>query len=68
MDCLEDNEDDMIIMASVDISVLWSDSMWTTPHINLTHKQLETHGCIISTVAPAALELKHQVISNQSAN
>ena len=68
MEYLEDTEDDRIIMSSVDISVLWSDSMSPTPHINLTHKQLETHECIISTVATAALELKHQVISNQSAN
>ena len=32
----------------------------------LTHKGLETHGCVISTVATAALVLKHQAISNHS--
>ena len=29
----------------------------------LTHKQLETHGCVLSTVATDALGLKHQAIS-----
>ena len=29
----------------------------------LTHKQLETHGCVLSTVATDALVLKHQAIS-----
>ena len=29
----------------------------------LTHKQLEMHGCIFSTVATDALVLKHQAIS-----
>ena len=32
------------------------------------HKQLETHGCIISTVATDALMLKHQTISIHSAD
>ena len=32
----------------------------------LTHKQLETHGCILSTVATDALVLKHQAISIRS--
>ena len=31
----------------------------------LTHKQLETHGQVLSTVAINALALKHQVISIQ---
>ena len=30
---------------------------------HLTHKQLEMHRCLISTVATDALMLKHQVIS-----
>ena len=34
----------------------------------LTHKQLETHVCLTSTVATAALVLKHQAISSHSAN
>ena len=34
----------------------------------LTHKELETHGCVISTVAPDALVLKHQAISIHSAD
>ena len=29
----------------------------------LTHKQLETHGCLLSTVATDVLVLKHQAIS-----
>ena len=32
----------------------------------LTHKQLETHGCILSTVANDTLALKHQGISVHS--
>ena len=32
------------------------------------HKQLETHGCIFSTVATDALVLKHQAISIHSAD
>ena len=34
----------------------------------LTVKQFEMHGCVLSTVATDALELKHQVISNHSAD
>ena len=34
----------------------------------LTHKQLETHRCIINTVATAALVLKQQAISTNSAD
>ena len=34
----------------------------------LTHKQLEQHGCILSTVATDALVLKHQAISTHSAD
>ena len=33
----------------------------------LTHKQLEMHGCIISTVTPAGMVQKHQAISIHSA-
>ena len=33
----------------------------------LTHKELEMHGCILSTVANDALVLKHQAISIHSA-
>ena len=36
--------------------------------IPLTHKQLEMHGCMLSTVATDALVLKHQVISIHSAD
>ena len=35
---------------------------------SLTHKQLETHGCILSNVAADVLVLKHQAISTHSAN
>ena len=38
------------------------------PVETLTHKWLETHEYVISTVATAALVLKHQVISNHSAD
>ena len=31
--------------------------------LQLTHKQLETHGCVLSTVAANALMLMHQAIS-----
>ena len=34
----------------------------------LTHKQLEMHGCVLSTVATDALVLNHQAISTQSAD
>ena len=36
-------------------------------YVSLTHKQLETHGCVLSTVATDALVLKHQAISIHSA-
>ena len=32
-----------------------------------THKQLETHGCILPTVATDTLVLEHQAISIHSA-
>ena len=35
---------------------------------NLTPEQLETHGCVTSTVATDGLVLKHQVISIHSAD
>ena len=34
----------------------------------LIHKQLETHGCVVSTVATDVLVLKHQAISSYSAD
>ena len=34
----------------------------------LTHKQLETHGCILSIVATDALVLKHQAICIHNAD
>ena len=34
---------------------------------SLTHYQLETHGCILSTLATDTLVLKHQAISTHSA-
>ena len=36
--------------------------------MNLTHKQLETHGCVLSAVASDGLVLKHQGISFHSAD
>ena len=40
--------------------------IWYDNFVN--HKQLETHGCVLSTVATDALVLKHQAISTHSAN
>ena len=40
----------------------------TQQMISLTPKQLEMHGCLLSTVATDALVLKHQTISNHSAD
>ena len=37
-------------------------------HQWLTHKQLETHGYVLSTVATDVLVLKHQGISIHSAD
>ena len=34
----------------------------------LTHKQLEIYGCVISTLATDALVLQHQVISTHSSD
>ena len=34
----------------------------------LTHEQLETHACIISTVATDALMIKHRVMGIHSAD
>ena len=36
-------------------------------YVSLTHKQLETYGRVLSTVAIDALVLKHQAISIHSA-
>ena len=33
---------------------------------NLTHEQLEMHGCVLSTAATDALMLKHQTVSIHS--
>ena len=35
---------------------------------SLTHKQLETNGCVLDTVTTDALVLRHQVISTHSAD
>ena len=48
-----DGSDDVILIISI---------------IKWTHKQLETHVCILSTVATDALVLKHQAISINSAD
>ena len=36
--------------------------------VPLTHEYLETHGCVISIAATAALVLKHQANSNHTAD
>ena len=43
-------------------------SWWVKKYVvsELIHKPLETHGCLICTVATAALVLKHQAISIHS--
>ena len=38
-------------------------SSWQRSALYLSHKQLEMHGAILSTVATDALVLKHQAIS-----
>ena len=45
----------LIFLKDHKITILW-----------LTHKHLETHGCILSTVATDVLVLKHQDISIHS--
>ena len=42
--------------------------MWWYIFQLLTHKELETHGYALSTVATDALVLKHQAISIHSAD
>ena len=36
--------------------------------VSLTHKQLETHWCILSTVATDGLVLQHQAINSHGAD
>ena len=57
----------------IKISSMWDASFLTwnmTDSLLLlsTHKQLEMHMCVISTVATDALVLKHQAISIHSAD
>ena len=40
---------------------------WNIQILTITHKQLETHGCLSSNVATDALVLKHQAISIDNA-
>ena len=39
---------------------------WDLSHLTLKHR--ETHGCVVSIVAPDALVLKHQAISTHNAD
>ena len=48
------------------MSFIMANKIWRNSISMLTHKQLETHGCILSTVATDALVLKHQAISIHS--
>ena len=49
------------------LRMYWITNVYTQFYmITLTHKRLETHGCIIITVATDALVLKHQAISIHS--
>ena len=43
--------------------VLFTDVLWNF----IRHKQLEMHGCVLTTVATDALVLKHQGISTHNA-
>ena len=45
----------------------WPLGKWWVDGVNLTHRQLEMHGCVISTVATDALVLKHQAINSYNA-
>ena len=49
---------------------LFSLTHWflVTTVVLLTHKDLETHGCVLSTVATDALVLEHQAIGTHSAS
>ena len=50
-------------MSNVVVTVVPADGLTA-----LTRKQLEMHGCILSTVATDVLVLKHQAISTDSAD
>ena len=54
-----------ITWINVDLDL--SSHMASLGHSKLTHKQLEMHWCIISTVATDTLVLKHQAISIHNA-
>ena len=62
----------LAIKQTVQRLVVWKTIMLIWHHFNatadslLTHKQLETHGCVPSTVATDALVLKQQTISTHS--
>ena len=59
---------DMFVLAIKDFK-MDDEILWDTLRVNsLNHKQLETHGCVLSTVATDALVLKHQAISIHSAD
>ena len=47
---------------------LWVSEKYKVSVDTLTNKHLETHGCIINTVATDALLIKHQAISIHSAD
>ena len=40
---------------------------WRSDYEDLSHEQLEVHGCLLSTVATDVLVLKHQAIDIHSA-
>ena len=58
---MNSNFTDLCFIPTSEYSVMYTYS------INLTHKQLETHGRVLSTVATDALVLKHQGISTYTA-
>ena len=48
------------------IILIWPNIGTIPAHLTLKHRK--THGCVVSTVAPDALVLKHQAISIHNAD
>ena len=60
-----------VLLMDIEKYTLWSvypSSPSQNRQVKVIHKQLETHGCVINTVATDALVLKHQATSINSAD
>ena len=65
------NVDEALMRCSLHDNMSWQCLCYGSDHntiSHLTHEQLETHGCVLSTVSTDALVLKHQAISIHSAD